>query len=31
MKSFKQFCVVVNIQEFWNQFAPKPTAANPKK
>jgi hypothetical protein len=32
MKSFKEFCVDANIQEFWNPFAPKskPAAAKPK-
>jgi hypothetical protein len=31
MKSFNQFCVDANIQEFWNPFAPKPTAASKPK
>jgi hypothetical protein len=29
MKSFKEFCVDANIQEFWNPFAPK-TQAKPQ-
>lgn len=28
MKSFKEFCVDANIQEFWNPFAPKPKSQN---
>jgi hypothetical protein len=31
MKSFKEFCVDANIQEFWNPFSPKPAAATAAK
>jgi hypothetical protein len=24
MKTFKEFCIDANIQEFWNPFTPKP-------
>jgi len=30
MKTFKEFCVDANIQEFWNPFAPKPKASAAK-